>query len=521
MALLAVVLVACNRESPGLAPTTTVRPTESESQRLPVGAPRANVSALSFEETFTIDVERLPELLSPLIDLTDQARLELASGAHIDSAQAPDANDQLVLSLSTEKATAEGNQAILVAVPSDAVRLKQFDGIMRTALELNAEADASGTPNDPLSLSYSVDSPNGGMLALDVEDLPGLPPQMTVRAESPTVRTTPERLNRPALDGSPLDHIRVVITTAASVSDIAFLADRALGLSAADTPPVRDVSVSRHGWAHVSTTRDATNGIVSASVDAVTDDGRFLIGSGSTSMLLADNLVRSAAAQDRHMREVEASAPGTSAPWATTLSMTSGAESDGTNANTFDVSVSGGAGQTSVKLDLSTTFDGLDDVDPVAIQGVTPKSKAESGRKPTCSDIGAKEGNSGVFQVQFAITTSLRRVLGEGAVSGNAYLFQWEASDLAGVAPRPGTTSRSTVTIGNLKFAKTNPKPQRLPNTAVTGVYDFTGFLDRNLNADPSNPVPDTGDLLIVPVSGYELVCDVQPITVEFGTVQT
>ena len=49
------------------------------------------------------------------------------------------------------------------------------------------------------------------------------------------------------------------------------------------------------------------------------------------------------------------------------------------------------------------------------------------------------------------------------------------------------------------------------------GDYQMLGFMDVDGNADPESPDPDEGDPVMIPIGGFQLRCDTQPITAEFA----
>jgi hypothetical protein len=102
-------------------------------------------------------------------------------------------------------------------------------------------------------------------------------------------------------------------------------------------------------------------------------------------------------------------------------------------------------------------------------------------------------------------------------VVGPVYGVQYEAADVVAGSPRAGARPVGAFTFDGVDVTAGSSTPYPLEVVGVTGPYQFFGFLDANGNANPTDPQPDSGDLLIRPVSPYLLQCEKQPIAVEFA----
>ena len=63
-----------------------------------------------------------------------------------------------------------------------------------------------------------------------------------------------------------------------------------------------------------------------------------------------------------------------------------------------------------------------------------------------------------------------------------------------------------------------NPGSPTLPRNQSLR-FGTLGFLDIDGNADPDDPDPDEGDPVMIPIGGYELSCELQPVIAEWAIV--
>jgi hypothetical protein len=184
-----------------------------------------------------------------------------------------------------------------------------------------------------------------------------------------------------------------------------------------------------------------------------------------------------------------------------------------------EVIAQGRDGRSQIAYSIESPANELDDLPFVAYQGEITIPEDWDAPPPDCAELGAEDAESGRFEITFLPSTTVRGSDLKAPLRGTVYGSVYRAEDVKITGPIEGAEAVADLRVPDVDAVDGPSEPYLLDVELEAGAYQILGFLDIDGNADPAAPDPDEGDPVMIPIGGYQLACDVHPITAEFAIV--
>jgi hypothetical protein len=212
------------------------------------------------------------------------------------------------------------------------------------------------------------------------------------------------------------------------------------------------------------------------------------------------------------MRAQEAAAPGSSMPWSAPFYY-----DDPDGGGVVEVVAKGENGKMRIAYAIESPKSPVHDVDFVPYTGTITIPKDWDAPDPTCAKLGSVESAAGKFAVKFEASSTVRGSALKAPLTGNVYGSIYNAKDVTVIGPNEGAEPVATIRLTNVDATAGPSQAYTIDQQLPSGLYQILGFMDIDANADPSHPAPDAGDPVFIPIGGYNLSCELQPVTAEFA----
>lgn len=423
--------------------------------------------------------------------------------------------EQLVLTFGMETATGdEPFSRIAAQVPaSTAYGQLWFDTVM-TAID-NAERKlAEDGQMEAFRIEYRTRSANGGIVTV-AYDFDGTQGTFGINVQSPRTSLLLGRINAPAQAGEPYETVYGMVNFRVERDEFSFFVNRAYGISQGAAQNFSDFYLLPHEWLRLTVTPELDDERVDVAFEVVTLDGRRIpVARAPASLLGGEQFMQTVFRMYENMAEGEAGAPGTGTSWTAPFYY-----DDPAGGGVVEVIANGNDGVMRIAYAVESPVRVLQDVDFVPYQGtiVIPDNWDEV--DPSCAEVGANEAAAGFFDVRFEASTTVRATLGEPSeIRGNVWGSVYRDEDVRITGPIDGAEAVASFAFDDVVIgAGPSEQVYRIDQQLTAGKYQILGFLDINSNSSADAPDPDTGDPVMIPIGGFELKCDVQPIIAEFA----
>lgn len=439
--------------------------------------------------------------------------VELGIGLRLVSAPHPETSAERVLTFEMDVA-AEPAVRTLAVTPASKANGAVFVEAVRAALARNAEVERTGVARpERVRLEYRTTSPMGGSLTLAVIDEVGQPPVLEVAANTPVTSLTDRKINQPATDGPATESIYGLVWFHVDRDKFDFFVNRAYGLSPGKAQNFSDFELVPHTWLRLTVTPLLDDGRVDVGFEVVTLDGkRVPIAKAPASLVAGEQFMNTVFRGFDTMAAQEAAAPGSSTEWRAPFYY-----DDPDGGGVVEVIAQGKAGEARIAYAVESPKTTLHDVDFVPYQGKVDVPAGWDAPDPTCAKLGVKEAPTGRFDVSFEASSTVRNSELKAPLTGNVHGSVFRSEDVKLTGPLPGATAVARFSFAAVDSTSGPSAPQLVDTQLEAGSYQILGFMDIDGNADPAAPKPDAGDPVFIPIGGYELTCDRQPVTAEFA----
>ena len=403
---------------------------------------------------------------------------------------------------------------IVAMVPVSLANGAVYVETIRAALAKNAEVEIDNPAgSEPARLEFRASSPNGGSITVAVIDEPAAPPVLEVAANTPVTSLSEERINEPATTGEATESIYGLVWFHVSRDQFDFFVNRAYGLSAGKSQNFSDFELVPHTWLRLTVTPLLDRGRVDVGFEVVTLDGdRIPVAKAPASLIAGEQFARTVFRGFDTMAAQEAAAPGSSTEWKAPFYY-----DDPDGGGIVEVIAQGKAGEVTIAYAIESPKTELHDVDFVPYQGDIVVPDDWDAPDPTCSKLGVNEAPAGRFDVQFEASSTVRSTPLKAPLTGTVYGSVYRSEDVKITGPIDGAVAVASFEFPGID-AVAGPSAAQLIDTQLqSGNYQIIGFLDIDGNADPADPGPDAGDPVFIPIGGFELSCDRQPVIAEFA----
>ncbi|MFN8052009.1 MAG: hypothetical protein U0Q22_11255 [Acidimicrobiales bacterium] len=446
-------------------------------------------------------------------DADGSAVIDLGVGLRLRSEPHPATSAERVLTFEMDT-SAEPAKRVLAVAPVSKANGAVFIEAARAALAKDAEVEATqSTRPEPVRLEYRTKSSKGGSITLSVIDDVGVPPVLEVAANSPVTSLTNGHMNQPATDDAAVESIYGLVWFHVSRDKFDFFVHRAYGLSAGKAQNFSDFELVPHTWLRLTVTPLLDKGRVDVGFEVVTLDGkRVPVAKAPASLVAGEQFMNTVFRGFDTMAAQEAAAPGSSTPWEAPFYY-----DDPNGGGVVEVIAQGEKGEAKIAYSIESPKTKLHDVDFVPYQGKVVVPKDWNAPDPTCAKLGTKKAAAGRFDVAFTASSTVRSTPLKAPLTGPIYGSVYRSADVKITGPLPGTTPVARFSFPDVDSTQGPSKPFLIDTQLDAGSYQILGFMDIDRNADPAAPKPDAGDPVFIPIGGFELACERQPVTAEFA----
>ena len=384
---------------------------------------------------------------------------------------------------------------------------------VRAALATTASVVMHGDTMEPWHLEYHVASPHGGDLIIQTEYV-NAHAVLRFRTAAPQTSLAPGMVNTAAFTGDPYETISGTVFFGLSRDEFSFFTNRAYGISSGALQNFRDFELHPHQWLRLTVTPQLMNRDVNVAFEVITVEGRRVpFAQAPASIVAGEQFQENVFALVDAMNAAEAAMPGSSTPWEAPFYY-----DDPTGGGVVSVIAQGNHGVFSIAYAVASPARPLVDTDFVPYQGnVTIPDHIPTPQ--TCAQMGSMDALSGRFMVHFDASSTVRTSPSVVTpIAGEIWGSVYRASDVTIVGPNAGATAAANFHFSGVDVTTGPSAMEYVIDTVLPGGnYQILGFIDSNHNASPTNPSPDTGDPVMIPIGGFAMQCAQQHITAQFA----
>lgn len=438
----------------------------------------------------------------------------LGAGLTLSSAAHPEAADQVAVTVAMETTGAEPVERTVASVPASVATGRTFIDAVDAAMAKTAEVEA----DDPEGrrawrIEHRSRSAQGGTVHIGVVYEPDAGTRLEVKAQGPTTSLLADRINQAATEGAPYETIYGLVWFDVSRDQFDFFSNRAYGISAGRSQNFTDFELVPHNWLRLTVTPELDQDRVSVGFEVVTLDGRRVpVAKAPASLVAGEQFMQTVFRMAENMDAQEAEAPGSSTPWEVPFYY-----DDPEGGGVVEVIAQGRAGVSQIAYAVESPANELRDLPFVPYVGEIVVPDDWDAPAPTCADLDTKAATEGRFLITLDASTTVRGADVKAPLRGDVYGSVYRAEDVKITGPIEGAEAVATIRFDDVDVVDGPAEPIELDADLPAGSYQILGFMDIDGTADPEAPDPDEGDPVMIPIGGYELGCERQPIVVEFA----
>jgi len=442
--------------------------------------------------------------------------LEVGSGLHLSSAEHPEADDEVALTVTMDTTGAEPPTRTVASVPASTGTGKTFIDAVDAAL-VQTDKVAKEDPNGlaPWRIEYRSRSAQGGKVTVGVVYDPATGSNLEIQAQGPTTSLLPDKINQAATEGKPYETVYGLVWFDVDRDQFDFFANRAYGTSAGKGQNFKDFELVPHNWLRLTVTPELDQDRVSVGFDVITVDGRRVpVAKAPASLIAGEEFMQTVFRMADNTAAQEKAKSGSSTPWEVPFYY-----DDPDGGGVVEVIAQGKDGTSQIAYSIESPAKELVDLPFVPYTGKVEVPDDWDAPPPSCKKLGSKEADEGELQITFQPSTTVRGSDLKAPLKGDVYGSVYKASDVKITGPIEGATEVAAIKEQDVDVVDGPSKAYPLGVDLPAGSYQILGFMDIDGNADPNDPQPDEGDPVMIPIGGYDLTCAVQPVTAEFAIV--
>jgi hypothetical protein len=430
---------------------------------------------------------------------------ELDKGIYIDTDPDKSTPDQIDLTVSFDDGGAFprklavapasfGVGSVFVAASDAAIAKMQAD---------NAAKPGSG---ETFYIEYRVYSSQGGRLSFGVKGDFG---KYTIVLDISTPKTSLDQKNigLPVAKTAPYDTVAGTVWFHLSKDDFDYFVDHAYGKGATGRQNFTDFALVPHDWLRLTVDPHLQDEYVNVNFEILGVDGKRTPVAKAPASILAGKTFQTMV--DRAMENTinaEKAKPGSSSPWLVPFYYD--APVDG---GVVQVLAEGKAGVFDIAYAIESPRHILKDVDPLAYEPVDippddPLSHA------TCDKLGGTLADKGTLDITFSVSDVVKNSPDlKNPLKGKIACDVYEAQDVTVGGPHDGAVPVQSFTVDG-DFTGSAPAPTFSTQVLHSGTYQVlcAMYID-------GGTAPTAGDPVTLPIGGFPVACDKNPVTVEFA----
>lgn len=428
---------------------------------------------------------------------------EIAPKIFVKAQAEPSTPDQARLTFSFDDGVTK--RRVLAIAPASfklgTIFVKTVDAALATMEADNKQQPGSG---EEFLLEYRVHSAQGGTLSFGVHGKEGVY-SLVLDISTPRTSLVPGKIGTPADSFDPYDTVAGTVWFHMSKDDFDYFVDHAYGKGATSKQNFTDFALVPHKWLRLTVTPHLDQKFVDVAFDVLTLDGkRIPVAKAPASILAGSDFQALVDTNMSTMLAQEKAKPGSSTPWKVPFYYDS---PDG--GGVVQVIAQGDAGKFAVAYSIESPRNTLMDVPFAAYQNVKIPPPDPS-QTATCEQQGYKPAPKGVFNITFTASDVLKNSA-QVPLKGTLYCSVFHANDVTVTGPNPGAVSVQDFQVPNADLLAATP-PTFTTNAFFAGKYQILCAQDVDNSGGASK-----GDPVTLPIGGFEIACDKNPVTVEFA----
>jgi hypothetical protein len=434
---------------------------------------------------------------------------EISPGIFLGATADPSTPEQSRVTLAFDDGTSTHRTLALVPASFDVGNtfLTTIDTAIAT---MQSEEMASPGSSESYLLQYQVTSPKGGTFSLGVHGVTGTF-SLVLDVSSPATNLAIGKVGTAATSTVPYDSIAGTVWFHLSKDDFDYFVQHAYGADTTAGQNFSDFALVPHNWLRLTVTPHLSQQYVNVAFQVLTQSGTRVpiaqapasVLAGTTFQTLVDHNMSTMLAQ-------EAAKPGSSYPWTAPFYYDAPA-----GGGVVQVIAQGTAGVFVVDYAVQSPRHTLTEVPfnaykPVVI--VPP----EAGATAACNKLGNPgivTASQGAFDITFTISSVLMNSADAGPpLVGDIQCQTYAAADVTVTGPNPGAVALQNFTLPNASFLPGAPAPHYLTSNLPDGVYQI--LCGQDIHHDGNI---EGGDPVTLPIGGFTIACNVNPVTVQFA----
>jgi hypothetical protein len=437
--------------------------------------------------------------------LTDKA---IADGIFISASAETSTPDQTRLTLAFDDG--ENPHRTLAVAPASfklgGVFIATVDAALAKMAADNAAEPGSG---EAFYLEYRVTSAQGGKLSFGVRGDRGNY-SLVVDVTGPRTKLDQAQIGKAADDFEPHDTVAGTVWFHLSQDDFLFFTSHAYGEGATGKQNFKDFKLVPHDWLRLTVDPHLDKQFVNVGFEVVTvDNQRIAVAKAPASVLAGDTFRSLVNRYVTNMRAQEKAKPGSSTPWQVPFYYDN---PDG--GGVVQVIAQSDHGTFSIAYSIESPRNPLKDVPFVEYQPVmfTPPDPNETASCEKLGDPTIVLAPKGTLNITFkASDVVLKSPDLMGPLQGTIYCDVYHAADVEITGPHDGAVAVQSFQVPNADLMAATA-PTFVTDELYAGDYQVLCAQDIDQSGGASK-----GDPVTLPIGGYTVACNKNPVTVEFA----
>jgi hypothetical protein len=481
------------------------------------GMPLTNQGSewVSYHSEVPISAADLDALMSGMFGAKAQAgefitQKEVAKAFFVTSQKETATPDQVRLSFAFDDGTT--TPRLLAATPASFTLGKIFVTTVDAAIaKMQADVAANDFAGEVFSLSYSVTSTQGGTLTFTANGNEGAY-TVVLDVTSPHTSLTAGQVGMAATPDGPYDMISGTVWFEMLKDQFDYFTNHAYGEGATSAQNFTDFALVPYTWLRLTVTPQLDQNLVNVGFVVLAADGtRVPFAKAPASVMAGGTFQHLVDRQMINMTAQEKAQPGSSTSWQIPFYYDQPA-----GGGVVQVIARGDKGKFKVAYSVASPQHPLVDVAFVPYKAVTIPP-ADPNAAKACYQLGlpdVKQALSGVFQIDFTASNVIKTNLMTGQqLKGDIGCSVYKGADVSVTGPNAGAVSMDDFTMPMADLLSS--EPQRFTTAKALPAGDYQILCAQYV--DGITTKVSKGDPVTLPIGGFAVACNINPVTVEFA----
>jgi hypothetical protein len=433
---------------------------------------------------------------------------EVSPGIYLSSVADPTTPEQTIVSLTYDDGS--GTPRPFAVVPASfAVGNVYLTTIDAALTKMAADATSGQAQGEAFLVQYQVTSTQGGTFSFGVHGNAGVY-TLVLDVSTPTTKLTPGSIGQAAQNTAPFDTVAGTVWFQLNQDDFDYFVSHAYGKDATAAQNFNDFALVPFDWLRLTVQPHLTDQYVNVSFVVLGIDGSRTpvaaapasILAGNTFQTMVDHAMTTMTAQEK-------AKAGSSSPWTIPFYY-----DNPVGGGVVQVVAQGTAGQSQIAYAVSAPTHVLTDVSFLPYKPVNLPPPAASATA-ACNNLGNPGivlSNAGAFGITFTASEQVTQSPDlKGPLVGDILCSVFNASDVTVEGPTAGAVSLQDFTVPGANL-QSGTAPSYLTQEFPDGSYQILCFQDLMSTGSPT-----VGDPVTLPIGGFTIACNLNPVTVQFA----